>query len=138
MAMSSSSGQFYSPWRAAATTTTLLLAVAAAGLLLPTLARGSSGEDDRILGLPGQPNDVAFDMYGGYVTVDEQAGRVLYYWLQEADKTVVEDPDTAPLLLWLNGGPGCSSTARWRSSARSVSTKTARGCCSTSTHGTEV
>jgi hydroxymandelonitrile lyase/serine carboxypeptidase-like clade 2 len=109
MAMSSSSGQFYSPWRAAATTTTLLLAVAAAGLLLPTLARGSSGEDDRILGLPGQPNDVAFDMYGGYVTVDEQAGRALYYWLQEADKTVVEDPDTAPLLLWLNGGPGCSS-----------------------------
>lgn len=110
--MSSSSGQYCSPWRAATTTTTALLlslAAASASLLLPALARASSGEDDRILGLPGQPNGVAFDMFGGYVTVDEQAGRALYYWLQEADRTAVEDPDAAPLLLWLNGGPGCSS-----------------------------
>jgi len=110
MHMARSSGHC-SPRRAAATA--LVLATAGLLLLLPPLARGSSSEqqqqllqqnEDRILGLPGQPNGVAFDMYGGYVTVDEQAGRALYYWFQEADQ-----PEAAPLLLWLNGGPGCSS-----------------------------
>ena len=105
MHMARSSGHC-SPRRAAATA--LVLATAGLLLLLPPPARGSAPEQqqnaDRILGLPGQPNGVAFDMYGGYVTVDEQAGRALYYWFQEADQ-----PEAAPLLLWLNGGPGCSS-----------------------------
>ncbi|CAI0394710.1 unnamed protein product, partial [Linum tenue] len=48
-----------------------------------------------------------FAQYSGYVTVNEKAGRALFYWFFEA----VEDPESKPLILWLNGGPGCSSIA---------------------------
>ncbi|KAF7059247.1 hypothetical protein CFC21_066177 [Triticum aestivum] len=60
---------------------------------------------DKITALPGQPEGVDFDQYGGYVTVDAENGRALFYYL-------VESPSGAsdkPLVLWLNGGPGCSS-----------------------------
>ncbi|GFP87776.1 serine carboxypeptidase-like 40 [Phtheirospermum japonicum] len=61
-------------------------------------------EKDRITKLPGQPN-VTFSQYGGYVTVDQKAGRALFYYFAEAQHSA----KSLPLLLWLNGGPGCSS-----------------------------
>lgn len=62
---------------------------------------------DRITELPGQPENVEFAQYSGYITVNQQAGRALFYWLTEAPK----NPSSKPLVLWLNGGPGCSSVA---------------------------
>ncbi|KAL2514583.1 putative serine carboxypeptidase-like 53 [Forsythia ovata] len=63
-------------------------------------------EKDRIEKLPGQPS-VRFKQYGGYITVDQKAGRAFYYYFAEAHHS----KESLPLLLWLNGGPGCSSLA---------------------------
>uniref|UniRef100_A0A8R7UVN3 Carboxypeptidase n=1 Tax=Triticum urartu TaxID=4572 RepID=A0A8R7UVN3_TRIUA len=59
---------------------------------------------DRVGRLPGQPA-VKFAQYAGYVTVNEAHGRALFYWFFEATAGAAKKP----LVLWLNGGPGCSS-----------------------------
>lgn len=61
-------------------------------------------EHDRVTDLPGAPS-FSFGMFSGYVTVDESAGRSLFYAFVESQN----DPAKDPLVLWLNGGPGCSS-----------------------------
>ncbi|CAH8357081.1 unnamed protein product [Eruca vesicaria subsp. sativa] len=61
-------------------------------------------EDDLVVRLPGQPK-VLFRQYAGYVEVDTKTGRSLFYYFVEA----ATEPETKPLTLWLNGGPGCSS-----------------------------
>ncbi|XP_015067475.1 serine carboxypeptidase-like 45 [Solanum pennellii] len=59
---------------------------------------------DKIIKLPGQP-PVGFQQFSGYVTVDDKKQRSLFYYFVEAEI----DPASKPLVLWLNGGPGCSS-----------------------------
>ncbi|KAI7756010.1 hypothetical protein M8C21_011164 [Ambrosia artemisiifolia] len=60
---------------------------------------------DKISSLPGQPAGPDFDQYSGYVTVDPNHGRALFYYFAESPV----NSSTNPLVLWLNGGPGCSS-----------------------------
>lgn len=59
---------------------------------------------DLISLLPGQPQ-VGFRQFSGYVTVDDKNQKALFYYFVEAEG----DTASKPLVLWLNGGPGCSS-----------------------------
>ncbi|XP_057971134.1 serine carboxypeptidase-like 45 isoform X2 [Malania oleifera] len=64
----------------------------------------SLSQCDKITELPGQPH-VGFQQFSGYVTVGAKNERALFYYFVEAE----EDSASKPLVLWLNGGPGCSS-----------------------------
>ncbi|XP_058753655.1 serine carboxypeptidase-like 45 [Vicia villosa] len=59
---------------------------------------------NKINHLPGQPH-VEFNQFSGYVNVDDKNQKALFFYFVEAQN----DAASKPLVLWLNGGPGCSS-----------------------------
>lgn len=61
----------------------------------------SKSSAELITALPGQPANVAFKQYSGYIATDSQHGRALFYYFVEAESA---DPLSLPLTLWLNGG----------------------------------
>ncbi|KEH16886.1 serine carboxypeptidase-like protein, partial [Medicago truncatula] len=62
--------------------------------------------EDKIKSLPQQPK-VGFQQFSGHVTLDTHH-RSLFYYFVEAEV----DPASKPVVLWLNGGPGCSSVGQ--------------------------
>jgi carboxypeptidase C (cathepsin A) len=60
---------------------------------------------DKVTFFPGFPEIPTFDIYSGYLDVPNSLGKSLHYVFVESQN----DPSSDPLLLWLNGGPGCSS-----------------------------
>jgi serine carboxypeptidase-like clade 1 len=79
----------------------LLLALV---LLLFSLAIAAP-ENHLVAQLPGFDGAFPSKHYSGYVTVDESNDRRLFYYVVLSER----DPATDPVVLWLNGGPGCSS-----------------------------
>ena len=58
-----------------------------------------------ITSLPGFSGSLPSKQYSGHISVDDANGRYLHYWFVESEKA----PATDPVVLWMNGGPGCSS-----------------------------
>ena len=50
-------------------------------------------------------NYFPYDPITGYIEIYEEEGNSMFYWLSRAR----ENPDTAPVIIWLEGGPGGSS-----------------------------
>lgn len=67
----------------------------------------ASAEDDEIKDLPGLNEKINFKQFSGYLRGDDEkkTKKFLHYWFVESQG----NPEKDPLLLWLNGGPGCSS-----------------------------
>eukprot|EP01116_Phalansterium_solitarium_P018029 TRINITY_DN4614_c0_g1_i1.p1 TRINITY_DN4614_c0_g1~~TRINITY_DN4614_c0_g1_i1.p1 ORF type:complete len:496 (-),score=62.01 TRINITY_DN4614_c0_g1_i1:61-1443(-) len=68
-------------------------------------AAAQADNTDQITSLPGLKHKITFNQYAGYLTVDPASGRKLFYWFVESQNS----PSTDPVVLWMNGGPGCSS-----------------------------
>ncbi|CAN6480447.1 unnamed protein product [Victoria cruziana] len=60
--------------------------------------------EERVARLPGYSGDLPFEMYTGYITVNETTSNNIFYYFIKSERNSTEDP----LILWLTGGPGCS------------------------------
>eukprot|EP00054_Salpingoeca_dolichothecata_P027032 m.195908 g.195908 ORF g.195908 m.195908 type:complete len:439 (+) comp25839_c0_seq3:1515-2831(+) len=59
--------------------------------------------DDEVKALPGWSGALPSKQYSGYLQAT--GSRHLHYWFVESEN----DPANDPVVLWMNGGPGCSS-----------------------------
>lgn len=77
------------------------------GLLLISLGLVVLGANlkDYVSQLPQAPAPYNFGIYSGFLDIPNSGGKSLHYVFVESQN----DPETDPLILWLNGGPGCSS-----------------------------
>ncbi|EEF35107.1 serine carboxypeptidase-like 20 [Ricinus communis] len=86
-------------------TTSLILCCIACFLFSFVLITHSAPQDALVIEIPGFSGALPSKHYSGYVTIDESHGKKLFYYFVESEG----NPSQDPVVLWLNGGPGCSS-----------------------------
>ena len=92
----------------------LLAAAAAAHTAAAAVVYTQAALDDEVTGLPGLNYKPAFRHFSGYFNVgggpggmnatEGEGARMLHYQFFESEN----NPETDPVVLWTNGGPGCS------------------------------
>jgi len=89
-----------SKWR-----TALLGTLVASTSWLPALAVAKTQADYFIRDLPGAPEGPLLKMHAGHIEVDSANNGHLFFWHYQ-NRHIADRQRT---ILWLNGGPGCSS-----------------------------
>lgn len=74
-------------------------------VLLLFVVSGMAAPQSVITNLPGFSGPLPFKLETGYISVGELGEVELFYYFVESQG----DPKSDPLMLWLTGGPGCSS-----------------------------
>ncbi|OEL28354.1 Serine carboxypeptidase-like 2 [Dichanthelium oligosanthes] len=65
----------------------------------------NAAEERVVTHLPGFQGPLPFELRTGYVEVDERNGVRLFYYFTLSERSPADDP----LMIWLSGGPGCTS-----------------------------
>ena len=81
-------------------------------LLFKIFPLSLSNDADLVTDLPDYPFKGRF--YSGYLDLNDKLKKYHYIFVEAS-----HDTSSKPLVLWLNGGPGCSSMLGWIQEQRS-------------------